>query len=221
MIKKKLIDRIRIPPDTPVRLKDFDPAWAQTAEMEEAGREAVKQRAAEILEANRSRAGRAHGFSAGRDGIRGLGPETEPTGQFRFRDGVAGLRGGRGPEHRSHPVAEAVRRTGGIQGFFRTPLPSVPPVGRRQSLRRSCRAGRRSCFSWRVTNSCPGRPVAFFVVVANLEERVGKIGRLARPTAYVATWSTSIWEVRQNWRPPGNSSAGGDSSSCWTSSPTT
>jgi PPK2 family polyphosphate:nucleotide phosphotransferase len=52
MIKKKIIDQFRVPPDKKVRLKDYDPGWAQTAEMKEAGKEAVKQRAAEILEAN-------------------------------------------------------------------------------------------------------------------------------------------------------------------------
>jgi PPK2 family polyphosphate:nucleotide phosphotransferase len=52
MIKKKIIDQLRVPAGKKVRLRDYDPGWAQTPELKEAGKEAVKQRAAEILEAN-------------------------------------------------------------------------------------------------------------------------------------------------------------------------
>ena len=52
MIKKKLIDKIRVAPGKKVNLKDFDTGWASVPELKEAGKDAVKQRASEILEEN-------------------------------------------------------------------------------------------------------------------------------------------------------------------------
>jgi len=53
MIKKKVIDRIRVTPGKKVNLKDFDTGWAATPELKDAGKEVVKAKAAELLEANR------------------------------------------------------------------------------------------------------------------------------------------------------------------------
>jgi PPK2 family polyphosphate:nucleotide phosphotransferase len=50
MIRKKVIELFRIPPGEKVRLKDHDTGWAQTKELQELGKEVVKQRAKEILE---------------------------------------------------------------------------------------------------------------------------------------------------------------------------
>ena len=50
MLKSKIIDRFRVPPGKRLRLKDHDPGWAQTPELKEAGKDAVRQRALEILE---------------------------------------------------------------------------------------------------------------------------------------------------------------------------
>jgi PPK2 family polyphosphate:nucleotide phosphotransferase len=52
MIKKKVIDLFRIPPGKKVRLKDYDTGWAQTKELKELGKEAVKEGVKEILEQN-------------------------------------------------------------------------------------------------------------------------------------------------------------------------
>ena len=49
MIPKDLIDRLRVKPGERVRLKDHDPGWAQSPELEELGKAAVKKRAKEIL----------------------------------------------------------------------------------------------------------------------------------------------------------------------------
>ncbi len=59
MIKKKLIDKIRVAPGKKVNLKDFDTGWASVPELKEAGKEAVKQKAAEILEENREELAKA------------------------------------------------------------------------------------------------------------------------------------------------------------------
>ena len=53
MIRKDIIDRFRVPAGTTIRLKDYDPGWAQTDEMEELGKEALKERARAILDQNR------------------------------------------------------------------------------------------------------------------------------------------------------------------------
>ena len=52
MIKKKVIDQLRVAPGKKVNLQDFDPGWAMTPELKEAGKEAVKEKAAEMLAAN-------------------------------------------------------------------------------------------------------------------------------------------------------------------------
>jgi PPK2 family polyphosphate:nucleotide phosphotransferase len=54
MIQKRYIDEIRVKPGRHVKLKDFDPGWAQTKELRELGKDAVKERAAEVLEENRA-----------------------------------------------------------------------------------------------------------------------------------------------------------------------
>jgi PPK2 family polyphosphate:nucleotide phosphotransferase len=52
MIAKTLIDQLRVPPGKKVRLKDFEPGWAQTKELRVLGKEEVKARARAVLEAN-------------------------------------------------------------------------------------------------------------------------------------------------------------------------
>lgn len=52
MIPKDLIDRLRVKPGERVRLKDHDPGWAQSPELEELGKATVKKRAKEILAKN-------------------------------------------------------------------------------------------------------------------------------------------------------------------------
>jgi PPK2 family polyphosphate:nucleotide phosphotransferase len=53
MIRHDLIDRLlRVPPGKKIRLKDYDSGWAQTKELKELGKEAVKARAQEILAQN-------------------------------------------------------------------------------------------------------------------------------------------------------------------------
>jgi len=50
MIRPDLIERLRVPPGTKkLRLKDYDPGWAQTEELKELGKDAVKERAQEAL----------------------------------------------------------------------------------------------------------------------------------------------------------------------------
>ncbi len=53
MIDKKYIDALRVPTGKKVKVSDYDPGWAQSAELEELGKAAVKERAEEILAANR------------------------------------------------------------------------------------------------------------------------------------------------------------------------
>jgi PPK2 family polyphosphate:nucleotide phosphotransferase len=50
MIAKEIIDRCRVKPGKKFRLKDYDPGWAQTKEMKELGKDAVKERAKQVLE---------------------------------------------------------------------------------------------------------------------------------------------------------------------------
>ena len=59
MIKKKVIDRIRVTPGKKVNLKDFDTGWAATPELKDAGKDVVKAKAAELLEANREELAKA------------------------------------------------------------------------------------------------------------------------------------------------------------------
>jgi PPK2 family polyphosphate:nucleotide phosphotransferase len=54
MIRGDIIDLFRVPPGKKLRLKDYDPGWAQTKEMKELGKEAIKERAKEILEQGRA-----------------------------------------------------------------------------------------------------------------------------------------------------------------------
>jgi PPK2 family polyphosphate:nucleotide phosphotransferase len=52
MIQQDILDRFRVKPGKKVRLKDHDTGWAQTKEMKELGKDAVKGRAKEVLEMN-------------------------------------------------------------------------------------------------------------------------------------------------------------------------
>ncbi len=58
MLAKEIIEALRVPPGKRIRLKDYDTGWAQTKELKELGKEAVKERAKYILEKNLGRAGR-------------------------------------------------------------------------------------------------------------------------------------------------------------------
>lgn len=50
MIKSEIVDLFRVRPNHKLRLKDHDSGWAQTKELKDLGKEAVKERAREILE---------------------------------------------------------------------------------------------------------------------------------------------------------------------------
>jgi PPK2 family polyphosphate:nucleotide phosphotransferase len=52
MISQDILDLFRLKPGKKVRLKDHDTGWAQTRELKELGKEAVKERAREILDKN-------------------------------------------------------------------------------------------------------------------------------------------------------------------------
>jgi PPK2 family polyphosphate:nucleotide phosphotransferase len=52
MIKPEILDGFRVQPGKKFRLKDHDPGWAQTPDLVEAGKGAVKERARTILEEN-------------------------------------------------------------------------------------------------------------------------------------------------------------------------
>jgi PPK2 family polyphosphate:nucleotide phosphotransferase len=52
MIRQEILDLFRVPPGKKLRLADRDPGWAQTEDLEEAGKGAVKERALAILEEN-------------------------------------------------------------------------------------------------------------------------------------------------------------------------
>ena len=52
MIRKDIIDLFRVPAGKKVRLKDYNPGWKQTEEIEELGKDALKERAQEILDQN-------------------------------------------------------------------------------------------------------------------------------------------------------------------------
>ena len=52
MIRRDLIDLLRVPPGKKIRLKDYDPGWAQTKELKQLGKDAVKARAQAILQQN-------------------------------------------------------------------------------------------------------------------------------------------------------------------------
>ncbi len=53
MIKEDYLEQLRVVPGKSISLKDFSTGWAQSEELKNAGKEAVKERAAEILEADR------------------------------------------------------------------------------------------------------------------------------------------------------------------------
>jgi PPK2 family polyphosphate:nucleotide phosphotransferase len=55
MIKDKIIRKLEIRPGKSVRLKDFITGWEANEEMKEAGKDAVKERANELLEESRAR----------------------------------------------------------------------------------------------------------------------------------------------------------------------
>ena len=44
MIRKDIIDLFRVPAGKAVHLKDYNPGWDQTEEMEELGKDALKER---------------------------------------------------------------------------------------------------------------------------------------------------------------------------------
>jgi PPK2 family polyphosphate:nucleotide phosphotransferase len=50
MIKKSILDIFRIEPGSKVRMKDHDTGWAQTKELKEFGKAAMKERSKEILQ---------------------------------------------------------------------------------------------------------------------------------------------------------------------------
>ena len=52
MIRKDIIELFRVPAGETVRLKDYNPGWAQSEEMEELGKDALKERARQILDQN-------------------------------------------------------------------------------------------------------------------------------------------------------------------------
>jgi PPK2 family polyphosphate:nucleotide phosphotransferase len=52
VIRKDIIDLFRAPVGATIRLKDYDPTWAQTDEMQELGKDALKKRARQILDEN-------------------------------------------------------------------------------------------------------------------------------------------------------------------------
>ena len=54
MIREKYIRKLKVIPGKKVSLKRFETGWAQDDELKKVGKEAVKDRAAELLEANRT-----------------------------------------------------------------------------------------------------------------------------------------------------------------------
>src|SRR6187549_1410501 len=52
VIRKDIVDLFRVPAGETIRLKDYNPGWAQTEEMEELGKESLKERARKILDHN-------------------------------------------------------------------------------------------------------------------------------------------------------------------------
>ena len=51
-IRKDIIDLFRVPPDKKLRLKDHNPGWKQTEEFKDFGKDAIKERAKQVLEQN-------------------------------------------------------------------------------------------------------------------------------------------------------------------------
>ncbi|MBI1346372.1 polyphosphate kinase 2 family protein [bacterium] len=52
MIRDEILERFRVRPGKKLKLKDHDTGWAQTPELEELGKDEVKERAREILDLN-------------------------------------------------------------------------------------------------------------------------------------------------------------------------
>jgi PPK2 family polyphosphate:nucleotide phosphotransferase len=52
LIREEVLSRLRVPPDKKVRLRDYDPGWAQTEELKQLGKEVIKDRALKIIEQN-------------------------------------------------------------------------------------------------------------------------------------------------------------------------
>src|SRR5689334_14693809 len=52
MMQRKILDRFRVPVDGKVKLKDYYTGWDQVGELQELGKDAVKERAQEILNQN-------------------------------------------------------------------------------------------------------------------------------------------------------------------------
>jgi PPK2 family polyphosphate:nucleotide phosphotransferase len=52
MIRKDIIELFRVPPGKKIRLRDYNPGWAQTKEMKELGKDDIKERAKAILQKN-------------------------------------------------------------------------------------------------------------------------------------------------------------------------
>lgn len=52
MIRKDIVALFQVPAGETIRLKDYNPGWAQTEEMEELGKENLKERARKTLEQN-------------------------------------------------------------------------------------------------------------------------------------------------------------------------
>src|SRR4051812_34508320 len=52
VIREDIIKLFRVPAGKAVRLKDYDPGWAQTEEMEGLGKDQIKERARRTLDQN-------------------------------------------------------------------------------------------------------------------------------------------------------------------------
>src|SRR5881275_3165154 len=52
MIRRDVIDLFRVPANGKVRLKDYNPGWKQSEEFENLGKDAIKERAKEVLAQN-------------------------------------------------------------------------------------------------------------------------------------------------------------------------
>lgn len=52
MIREDIIDLFRVPTDETIKIKDYNSGWAQTEEMAELGKDALKERARQILDQN-------------------------------------------------------------------------------------------------------------------------------------------------------------------------
>jgi len=52
MIRKDIINLFRVPSNKKIKLKDYNPGWKQTAEFEDFGKDALKERAQQVLAQN-------------------------------------------------------------------------------------------------------------------------------------------------------------------------